>query len=106
MVDMGLCCRAASGRVGVMQNTSAGKGLGSVVSTLIVCESCYVAANVCTSAPTDAQRDAADAMIAKVGYYNRGGQQFYTARNDEEATCQICFHDVDSYTVLWGSPDN
>ena len=89
-----------------MQNTAASKGLKSAVATLIVCSSCYDAATASTSTPTNAQRDAEAAMMAKVGYYSRGGDKFYNARANEEATCQVCWQDVDYYTVLWGSPDN
>ena len=45
-------------------------------------------------------------MMAKVGYYSRGGDRFHDTRDGEEATCGICFADVDTYTVLWGSPGN
>ena len=78
----------------------------SPVATLIVCSSCFDAATVSTSKPTTAQRDAEAAMMSKVGYYSRGGDRFHDTRDGEEATCQICWQDVDSYTVLWGSPDN
>ena len=89
-----------------MNNAAASKGLRSAVATLIVCSSCFDAATVSTSTPTAAQRDAEQAMMAKVGYYSRGGDRFYSPRDGEEVTCGICFADVDSYTVLWGSPDN
>ena len=89
-----------------MQNAAASKGLGSVVSTLIICAECYDLATAYTTTPTNAQRDAEKAMMAKVGYYNGGGDQFHSARDNEEVTCQVCWQDVDSYTVLWGSPDN
>ena len=106
MLDRDLRCRAGRCRVGDMNNASASKGLGAVVSTLIVCGDCYDLATVSTSKPTDAQRDAEAAMMAKVGYYSRGGDRFYSPRDGEVVTCGICFADVDIFTVLWGSPDN
>lgn len=87
-----------------MENTATSKGLKAPVATLIVCADCYDAATAYTSTPTDAQRDAENAMMAKVGYYSHGGDRFHDTRDGEEATCQICWRDVDSYTVLWGSP--
>ena len=87
-------------------NNATSQDLKVTVATLIVCESCFVAATVATPKPTDAQRDAEAAMMAKVGYYSHGEERFHDTRADEEATCGICFHDVDSYIVLWGSPDN
>lgn len=102
MLDMGLCFRPTSGRVGDMNNAAA----KSPVATLIVCEPCYLAATVSTPVPTDSQREAESAMMAKVGYYSHGADRFYGTRAGEEATCQICWRDVDYYSVLWGSPDN
>lgn len=78
----------------------------SPVTTLIVCPSCFDAATVGTNHPTNDQRDAETAMMAKVGYYSHGEERFHDVRDGEEATCQICWQDVDSYAVLWGSPDN
>lgn len=89
-----------------MNNAAASQGLKATVATLIVCESCFVSATVATPVPTDNQRDAEQAMMAKVGYYSHGGHRFHGTRANEEATCQICWRDVDYYTVLWGSPDN
>ena len=106
MLDMDLCCRAGRCRVGDMQNTAASQDLKVAVATLIVCEACFTAATVATPKPTDAQRDAEAAMMAKVGYYSRGGDRFYSPRDGEVVTCGICFADVDIFTVLWGSPDN
>ena len=102
MLDRDLRCRAGRCRVVDMLNTAT----KSPVATLIVCASCFDAATVSTTHPTDAQREAEAAMMAKVGYYSRGGDRFHDTRANEEVTCGICFHDVDSYTVLWGSPDN
>ena len=106
MLDMDLRCRAGRCRVGDMNNAAASKGLRSVVSTLIACAPCYYLATTWTPKPTDAQRDAEQAMMAKVGYYSHGEERFHDTRDGEEATCQICWQDVDSYIVLWGSPDN
>ena len=105
MLDMDLRCRACRCRVGDMNNATS-QDLKVTVATLIVCESCFVAATVATPKPTDAQRDAEAAMMAKVGYYSHGGNKFHGTRANEEATCQICWRGVDYYTVLWGSPDN
>ena len=103
---MGLRLPVVHSRVGDMNNAAASKGLGAVVSTLIVCGDCYDLATVSTSKPTDAQRDAEAAMMAKVGYYSRGGNRFNDVRPNEEATCEVCWQGTDSYAVLWGSPDN
>ena len=89
-----------------MENTATSQDLKVTVATLIICPACYDLATVATPKPTDAQRDAEAAMMAKVGYYSRGGDRFHNVRPDEQATCQVCWRDVDSYTVLWGSPDN
>ena len=102
MLDTDLRCRACRCRVGDMNNAAA----KSTVATLIACAPCYYLATTWTPKPTDEQRDAAEAMMAKVGYYSHGEERFHDTRADEEATCGICFHDVDSYIVLWGSPDN
>ena len=99
---MGLRLPVVHSRVGDMNNAAA----KSTVATLIVCGDCYDLATVSTSTPTDAQRDAENAMMATVGYYSRGGDRFYSPRDGEVVTCGICFADVDIFTVLWGSPDN
>ena len=89
-----------------MLNNATSQGPKATVATLIVCSSCFDAATASTAKPTTAQQDAEAAMMAKVGYYSRGGDRFHDTRDGEEATCGICFADVDSYTVLWGSPGN
>ena len=99
---MGLRLPVVHSRVGDMNNAAA----KSTVATLIICPACYDAATVATPKPTNAQRDAEAAMMAKVGYYSRGGDRFYSPRDGEVVTCGICFADVDIFTVLWGSPDN
>ena len=99
---MGLRLPVVHSRVGDMNNAAA----KSTVATLIICPACFDAATVATPTPTNAQRDAEAAMMAKVGYYSRGGNRFNDVRPNEEATCEVCWQGTDSYTVLWGSPDN
>ena len=106
MLDMDLRCRAGRCRVGDMNNAAASKGPKATVATLIACPTCYYSATTYSPKPTDAQRDAEAAMMAKVGYYSHGEERFHDTRANEEATCGICWQDVDSYIVLWGSPDN
>ena len=103
---MGLRLPVVHSRVVDMLNNATSQDLKVTVATLIVCGDCYDLATVSTSTPTDAQRDAENAMMATVGYYSRGGDRFYSPRDGEVVTCGICFADVDIFTVLWGSPDN
>ena len=78
----------------------------SPVTTLIICPSCFDAATTYTPKPTSDQRDAERAILDKVGYRSHGEERFHDVRDGEEATCQICWEDADSYAVLWGSPAN